>query len=99
MTKKSNTLGLCKKAGKLISGFDSVIDELKKPKSKAAGIILASDVSEKTKKEAAFFADKYGVELFVIDDTMAEIQTVLNKKTGVFAILDEGLFRTLSDKN
>ena len=51
------------KSGRLIHGFDPVCEELKNPKSKIAGVILASDVSEKTQKEMRFFCDKYSALL------------------------------------
>ena len=44
-----NTLGLCRKAGKLVYGFDAVLDELAKPKTKAAGILGAKHLSRKTR--------------------------------------------------
>ncbi|MGN0610909.1 MAG: 50S ribosomal protein L7, partial [Ruminiclostridium sp.] len=54
-----STLGLCRKSGRLIHGFDPVCDELKKPANKIAGVIRAKDVSEKTGKERRFFCEKY----------------------------------------
>ena len=42
------TLGLCRRAGKLVFGFDAVADEVKNPKSKVYGVVLASDISEKS---------------------------------------------------
>ena len=91
-----STLGLCRKSGRLIHGFDPVCDELKNPKSKIAGVIVAKDVSEKTQKEMNFFCDKYKVRLFVCANTMNEIKNVLGKRTGVLAVLDEGLFASLT---
>ena len=41
-------------------GFDAAVQEMNAPKSKAAGIILASDVSPKTEKEICFHAEKRG---------------------------------------
>ena len=64
-----STLGLCRKSGRLIHGFDPVCEELKNPKSKIAGVILASDVSEKTQKEMRFFCDKYSALLSQCDGT------------------------------
>lgn len=72
-----STLGLCRKSGRLIHGFDPVCEELKNPKSKIAGVILASDVSEKTQKEMRFFCDKYSALLSQCDCTMDEIKSVL----------------------
>lgn len=51
-----STLGLCRKSGKLIHGFDPVCDELKNPKSKIAGVVIAKDVSEKRRRKCAFSA-------------------------------------------
>ncbi len=99
MTKFLSTLGLCKRAGKLVCGFDSVLEELKSPKSKAAGIVLACDVSEKTLKEAKYYGEKYGVPIFKSGHGMDEIKTVLNKKTGVLAVTDKGLFDLLSKQS
>ena len=44
------TLGLCRRAGKLLYGFDSVAEEIKKPASKAAGVIIAEDLSVHLRK-------------------------------------------------
>ena len=74
-----STLGLCRKSGRLIHGFDPVCEELKNPKSKIAGVILASDVSEKTQKEMRFFCDKYSALLSQCDCTMDEIKSVLSE--------------------
>lgn len=94
-----STLGLCRKSGKLIHGFDPVCEELKNPRSKAAGVILTSDVSEKTQKEMRFFCEKYETALYVCENTMDEIKNVLGKRTGVLAVLDEGLFVSLTGRH
>ena len=93
-----STLGLCRKSAKLIHGFDPVCDELKNPKSKIAGVVIAKDVSEKTQKEMRFFCDKYETMLFVCENTMDEIKNVIGKRTGVLAVLDEGLYKSLTGK-
>ena len=93
-----STLGLCRKSGKLIHGFDPVCDELKNPKAKIAGVVIAKDVSEKTQKEMRFFCDKYETMLYVCENTMDEIKNVIGKRTGVLAVLDEGLYQSLTGK-
>lgn len=97
MNNKLNTIGLCKKAGKLIGGFDPVFEEFAKPKSKAAGILIASDISAKTKKEVLFQAERYNAQVKELDCTMDELQGVLGKRLGVIAILDEGFYKNLSN--
>jgi ribosomal protein L7Ae-like RNA K-turn-binding protein len=85
------TLGLCKRAGKLVTGFDSVVSELRK----SAGVLIASDLSDKSKKEIAFHCEKAGKKLVEIEHTMDEIAGVLNKKTGIIAVMDSGLFKSI----
>lgn len=96
MTRFLSTLGLCRRAGKLIYGFDPVCDEIKSEKSKVCGVALAKDISEKTLKEITFICEKYNVRLFKSDADMDEIKSVLGKRTGIIAILDEGLFGSLT---
>lgn len=96
MDNKLSTLGLCKKAGKLVGGFDPVAEEIKKPKSTAAGILLANNVSEKTKKEVVFITEKFDKKLYILPFSMEEIGDVIGKKTGVLAVLDEGFYKILT---
>ncbi len=52
-----STLGLCRKAGKLLIGFDAVAEQ-----ARAGGlplIALAGDISAKTAKEMAYLANVY----------------------------------------
>lgn len=90
-----NTIGLCRRAGKLVTGFDAVIEEVRNPKGKVCGIIVTKDVSDKTKKELAFKTADFGVEIHQADITMEKVAVVLKKKTAVLAILDKGLFDSL----
>ena len=45
-------LGLCKRAGALITGTPMICDALRDGKRKPLMVLVASDVSEGTKKEA-----------------------------------------------
>lgn len=91
------TLGLCRRAGKVIFGFDAVIDEVKSPKGKVCGVIIAKDLSEKTKKEVLFYCGKYNVTAKTVNVTLEEISGVMGKRTGVIAILDKGLFNSITN--
>lgn len=93
-----STLGLMKKTGSIITGFDAVGRELKDPGSKLAGILLAKDLSEKSKKETVFLRDKYrrDIKIAALDVEMEEIGRVLGKKTGIIAILDIGFWQSIS---
>lgn len=93
-----NTLGLCKKCGKLITGFDAVVDEMGKEKSRISGVLVASDISEKTLKELKFQSAKlsFSRPVIKINATMDELERVLSKRTGIIAVLDEGFFRSFA---
>ena len=56
-----NLLTICRKAGKMQMGLEPAKDALLH--QTAAGLLLAADASENTKKEAAFFSAKAGVPL------------------------------------
>ena len=89
------TLGLCRKAGKLVFGFDSVAAEIKKPDSKVSGVILAADLSEKTVKEVSFICNKFSVPLCRCTETLSDFERVMGKRTGIIAVLDRGLYKSL----
>ena len=52
-------LTICRKAGRMTMGFDSVKESILTDKAKA--VFLASDISAKTEKEVRFFADQKAV--------------------------------------
>ena len=93
-----STLGLMKKKGCLIVGFDAVKNELAAPRSKVKGIALSKDISPKTKKEVVFFRDKFRSEADIIelDADMEQIGNIIGKKTGIAAITDEGFWKAIS---
>lgn len=76
-------------------GFDAVVQELASDKSKAAGIILAADVSPKTEKEIRFAAEKYHSEILSAGFTMDEAQDAVGKRVGIFLVLDAGLYGSI----
>ncbi len=95
MNRFLSTLGLCRRAGKLTYGFDEVCKALKE--GKAFGVFFTADLSEKTAKELRFYCEKYSVPLVRTESTMDEISSVLSARTGIIAILDKGLFDSLSN--
>ncbi|MCH5208025.1 MAG: ribosomal L7Ae/L30e/S12e/Gadd45 family protein [Oscillospiraceae bacterium] len=90
MNKTLTSICLCRRAGKLVIGFDAVCKELSK--KGFCAVVLAADVSEKTEKEIRFSADKFGRKVLKADFTMDEAHKALGKRAGVFLINDEGLF-------
>lgn len=54
-------LGLCAKAGKIVSGTDATILEMEKRKIQL--VIIANDASDKTKKNMKYICEKNKVEI------------------------------------
>lgn len=89
MNNKLSLLGLCKKAGKLLIGFDVVMESVKQ--KKAYIVILTKDISPKTLKEVSFICNKFEMKFVQIDATLDETWFALGKKAGVFSVTDKGL--------
>ena len=94
-----STLGLMKKTGSIVTGFDAVEREIKNPASKICGVALASDLSPKSRKEILFVREKYRPDMAAVTfpATMEEIGSVLGKKTGIAAVMDEGFWKSIAN--
>lgn len=93
MDKILSNLGLCQKAGGLISGYDIVYEGIKN--NKVLYIFLASDASNNTKKQVYDKAKSYNIE--VCDKFSSD---ELNKSTGnlnkmVFGVVNRGFLKIL----
>ena len=66
------------------------------PKSKAAGLILAADLSPKTEKEIRFQAEKSVTPVVTGDFTMDDAKDAVGKRTGIFLVLDAGLYSSIT---
>ena len=88
-----NLLTICRKANKIVFGFasskDAVID------GKAYCVFVASDVSDKTKKEVKYYCDMAGIYMDILPCTMQEMSAELGRKAGVIAICDQGFTESL----
>ncbi|MDE7398833.1 MAG: 50S ribosomal protein L7 [Oscillospiraceae bacterium] len=93
-----STICLCRRASKLIIGFDAVISAIKEDNG-FAGIVLASDISAKTEKEVRFYAEKHNREVIKAQFSMEDAQNAVGKRAGVFLISDEGLFKSIVGSN
>ncbi len=87
-----STICLCRRAGKLVIGFDAVIKELASAGS-GAGVVLASDVSPKTEKEVRFRAKN--TEVIRADFSMSDAEDAVGKRAGVFLVSDAGLYGSI----
>jgi len=90
------SLGICKRAGKLFFGFETTKTAMQKGQVEI--IFLAADLSEKTNKEMHFLASQFDVELLQTDYSMQELGSSIGKKTGIIAVSDLGLAQMVKQK-
>ena len=81
-------LGICKRAGKLITGADMTIDSIRKNKAKL--VIFANDFSKSSKKSVQTAADECNVEFRRVLFRSEEIGFALGKICGVMTTEDKG---------
>lgn len=88
-----STLGICRKANKLVLGFDAVAEAAHD--QKLFLILLSCDLSPKSAKEMTFLANKYHVHICTAPFFMHEILHRLGKRSGIIGVADQGLADTL----
>lgn len=88
MSKLSNLLTICRKAGQLELGFDPMKEALSA--GKAYAVIIACDISPKTEKEVRFFAGKNDVPVGKADMTIEEAYRSFGKRAGIFTVCGSG---------
>ncbi len=85
-------LGMARRAGKLVPGFDAVLQSIRAGKSHA--VFIASDISEKTAENICFAAEKAKVPARRFDCPMAELSAAIGIKTGIVALEDRGFAKS-----
>ncbi len=90
MSKKVLTLlGFAAKAGKLSFGFDACVSALKSGKSKL--VVIACDISPKSRKEAIFYAEKASVkQLLLVETNIETLSAAVGRKCGIISVDDSG---------
>ncbi len=81
-------LGFASKARKLSFGMEGSIYSIKNGFAKLG--IVASDISDKSKKEVKFFCDKNNVSFIEIDFKIEELSHAVGKKAGILSVNDKG---------
>ncbi len=89
-----STLSLARRAGKLILGFDKVKEEMEA--GHVEGLFYSSDLSEKSRKELCFIAQKHQLEPMMLDITMDEMLHACGKRSGVIALADKGFAKKIA---
>ena len=87
-------LCLARKAGKIILGFDKVVEEMKNGHIK--GVFYTMDLSPKSAKELCFESQKYGLAPLSLQISMEEVSHALGKRSGVIALTDEGFAKKIA---
>ena len=88
MSNLTGLLTICRKAGRLVMGFDPMKDAL--AEGKACAVIVASDISPKTEKEVRFFSGKKNIPVARTAMTLDEVYFTIGKKAGILTICDKG---------
>ena len=84
------SLGLCRKAGKLLHGYDRVEEAVMMDKAKL--VLLARDASERTAQHMRAACEGV-VACAVMPLTMEQLSMLTRKPAAVFAVTDENLAR------
>ncbi|MBR6915693.1 MAG: ribosomal L7Ae/L30e/S12e/Gadd45 family protein [Clostridia bacterium] len=94
------TLLLCRKAGAVTAGVGATLDAVRRTDGKPAAVILASDASERTKKQIRDKCAFYGVDLFEIPTPSDELGRFLGGSSlcAAAAIERRGPHATLVEK-
>lgn len=86
-------IGLIKKANLLRWGFETVCDSIADRTAKL--VLITGDISPKTKKEIVRACEEDNVPVIDLLCTMAEIEGIINKRTGVMSICEIGFAKKL----
>ena len=88
LNKMLGMLSLCRRAGKVTAGSDAVREAIQERQAKL--ILLAADLSERSRSLIERAAEAGKVPCRGIKETMPEIAQVMGRETGILAILDSG---------
>ncbi len=101
--KALSLLGLCKKAGLLVTGFDEVAAAMRggqKGKSRANRTVhlvaLAADLSPKSVKETERIARNNNIPTIRLGATLDEVWRAVGRRSGILAVTEEGLAGKIS---
>lgn len=82
-------LGLCARAGKIVSGMDAVCDDIHRNKIKM--VIIAKDASEKTMNNIKFIAEKKKVPVLVLGTIEENSKAIGKENRAIIGIKDKNI--------
>lgn len=86
-------LGIARRAGRISWGRDAVEESL--GKGKAHLVLVAEDISVKTAAGVRFSAERAGVPVLSIHETIESVSQAIGKRAGIVAVLDEGFAKKI----
>ena len=81
-------LGIARKAGRLSLGADPAQEAMSKGKTSL--LFLASDLSERSRRNIMEKAEQYGVTVITLDASKDALGAGVGKMTGIIAVNDKG---------
>ena len=90
-----NFLGICKRAGALLSGAETVTKAVKE--NKALLVLYASDTSQNSLKDVLKAAGEHDVPAYELPRTKEELSFALGKHCGIVCTTDKGFAQKISD--
>lgn len=82
-------LGLCARAGKIVSGMDAVSDEIKRNKIKL--LIVAEDASAKTVSNIKYLAEKKKIPIIRIGTMENNSKAIGKENRAIIGIKDKNI--------
>ncbi len=89
-------LGFARKAGRLAVG--TMACEQSVMRKKAHLVLIAGDISDKSRKEIKFQCEKHGAPVADVDFTIDDITHAIGVKAGIIAVLDDGFAHAIAEK-
>ena len=89
--KTVNLLSICRKAGRLIIGFDAVKNAV--TEGDVSCVLVSEDISHKTLKEIKYFCGNSNTDIIGIDMDSVDMHTLLGKKV----VIDFGFGKRFSE--
>ncbi len=90
-------LGFASKAGKLSFGSAKATENIKTKKAKL--IIISNDISQKSKKEIVFWAEKSGVPFLILSDTATNtLSNAVGRNCGILSVNDNSFASAITEE-
>ena len=90
MNKLYGIIGLARKGGKIILGYDTTVSYIKGNSSDVL-VLIAEDASEKTKKNIIFQCERFSREYLVIGEKSLYGKMLNKKEVSVLLVLDKNI--------